>query len=114
MKQPVFWTMTLTLRDGALEDLKPLKAEMCARVSKNEPGCIAYEWGLSADGAHLHLIEGYCDEEAAMNHIAAFQQNFVARFFALLRPVSLILMPGAPRQVRDALAVLNPEVTQAL
>lgn len=114
MNGGVFWTLTLEPKGESLDEIRHLKSILSDHVEANEPGCLAYEWGISHDGSRVHIIEGYKDEAAALVHIDHFAATSAKQFFTLLRPLSLYLMPGTPESVSQGLASLSPELLQPL
>lgn len=108
MADDVSWMLEMQVQAGREGDLAALMAEMAAATERNEPGTLAYEWSLSADGRVCHLWERYADSAAAMVHARTFGERFAARFFAILTPVRLVLYGSPDETVRDALRAFNP------
>ena len=62
------------------------------------------------DGRRLHLFERYTDADAALTHLGAFGERYIARFFDVLAPERMTLYGAADDRVRGALAQLAPKV----
>lgn len=97
----VAWMLNMQVLPGRLEALKALMAEMSAATEANEPGTLAYEWSLSADGTACDLWERYADSAAALVHMETFGTRFAERFFSVLAPQRLTLY-GAPNDAVKA------------
>ncbi|HET9065321.1 MAG TPA: antibiotic biosynthesis monooxygenase [Gemmatimonadales bacterium] len=108
MTAHVTWILDMRVADGQLDALTRLMNEMSASTEKHEPGTLAYEWSLSADGTTCHLYERYADSAAAMLHIATFGEKYATRFMDLLTPTRFLLYGSPDASVRNALAAFGP------
>lgn len=79
----VSWQVELTVKPGALEAFRALTAEMVA-VARGEPGVLAYERFISADGTRVHVFERWADSPAALAHLQAFAERFAGPYAALV------------------------------
>jgi len=77
--QAVHWTYEVTIRDGELENLKGLIAEMVANTQASEPETLGYEWVVSEDCTIGQVFERYPSSEAALAHLATFNREYAAR-----------------------------------
>ncbi len=102
MSEMVSWNLQLTVRDGQLDALRALMAEMVTSTQQ-EPGTIGYEWFLSADESTCHLHERYVDSAAALAHIGTFGSTFAERFLGCLEPTALYVYGNPSADVRGAL-----------
>lgn len=103
MSDHVSWNLQCAVREGQLETLRPLMAEMVASTKANEPGTLIYEWFLSADGTTCHLYERYADSAAAMVHIGTFASQWADRMLACVEPTALWVWGEPSAEVRGAL-----------
>jgi quinol monooxygenase YgiN len=110
MSKTVYWVLELSVRPGALPDLKDLMKEMVAATAGNEPGTLNYEWTLDEEGRACHIFERYADSSAVMAHLATFGEKFSDRFMSLVEPTRIVLYGNPDEQVKGALADLNPVV----
>src|SRR5208282_4426615 len=67
-KQAVQFNVRLSVNDGKFEIFAGIVKSMIADTLK-EPGALGYEWYLSGDRKHCHLIEDYKDANAVLAHI---------------------------------------------
>jgi quinol monooxygenase YgiN len=68
MKKPVFFTVSLGIREGRRPAFESTAREMVAGTSQ-EPGALAYDFYVSANGTQCRLLEGYVDSDAAAAHL---------------------------------------------
>lgn len=68
MKQPVFFTVSLAIKDGHRAAFESTAREMVA-ASSQEPGTLVYDFCIGADGTQCRLLEGYVDNAAAHAHL---------------------------------------------
>ena len=106
----VAWMLDLSVREGREADLDALMAEMVGNTERNEPGTLDYEWFSSDDGRRIHLFERYVHSQAAMAHVATFNERYMKRFFAILEPKRIVIYGAPDEMVRDALSALGPTV----
>jgi quinol monooxygenase YgiN len=78
-RQIVHWVYEVTLKNGQLQNLKILIAEMVAHTKANEPETLAYAWEVSADGSTGQVFERYANSEAALAHLATFNRDYAQR-----------------------------------
>jgi quinol monooxygenase YgiN len=68
MKKPVYFTVSFNIMNGRRSAFEAMVREMVA-ASSQEPGCLAYDFYVSADGTQSRLLEAYVDNEAAVAHL---------------------------------------------
>ncbi|MBO6826069.1 MAG: antibiotic biosynthesis monooxygenase [Sneathiella sp.] len=95
MSNHVYWIIEANVRDGKLDELKALMAEMSEATKADEPGALNYEWSLSEDETICHIFERYEDSDATMVHMGNFGSKFAGRFMGVLKPFRCTLY-GAP------------------
>lgn len=108
MTEVVHWTVQANVREGQLDALRELAAEMIADTKANEPGAQAYEWMLSEDGTTCHLYERYRDPAATLQHLANFNERYAARFMSVLEPTGFVVYGNPNDDVRAALEAWGP------
>jgi quinol monooxygenase YgiN len=108
MSEHVFWILEMNIKDGAYDDLQALMAEMIA-ATRQEPGCINYEWFINEDRTRCHLYERYADSAAVLVHLGNFGKHFAKRFMALLQPTRYVVYGPASDEVRRALDGMGAE-----
>jgi quinol monooxygenase YgiN len=67
VKQVVRLTVGFVVSGERLEEFKSI-AEAMTAVTAAEPGTLAYEWFVSADGKRFRLVETYADASAIEAH----------------------------------------------
>lgn len=102
MPNTVSWNLQLAVRDGRLDDVRGLMAEM-VEATQAETGTLGYEWFLSEDGGTCHLYERYSDSDAALLHLGNFGSKFAERFLNCLEPTSLTVYGRPSPEAREAL-----------
>jgi len=102
----VFWVFTLKVEPDQFAQLKQLIGETVAVVGK-DPGALEYEWNISADHRTLVVVERYADSTAVLQHGKDFGP-FAKRFFALAKPVSLVVFGAPDADAKKAIAGLHP------
>jgi quinol monooxygenase YgiN len=106
--QSVHWLYEVTIRDGQLQNLKDLIAEMVARTEADEPDTLSYEWVVSADGAMGQVAERYANSEAALKHLATFNRDFAARLGTMVDLVRYSVYGHPSAALKQAIAGSNP------
>jgi quinol monooxygenase YgiN len=102
MTHEIAWHVELAVRPGQLESFRELTVEM-VDFATNEPGVLAYERFVSADGGTVHVYERYENAAAAIAHLRNFASQFAGRFSAL-----------ADRKRFTVFGVPNPELEAML
>ena len=114
MSEQVYWILETAIKEGELENLKALMADMVAATEANEPGTLNYEWSISPDEKSCHIFERYVDSDATMVHMGNFQKNFAGRFVSILTPTRFEVYGAASDTVKKGLAplgaVFNPSL----
>ena len=67
MTKNVYWILKLDIAEGKSDELQPIAEKLCEFV-RAEPGSLAYEWSMSADGKQVHILERWADSAAALAH----------------------------------------------
>lgn len=93
--EEVSWVFSSKIKEGALERVKAMIAEMCENTQRSEPGTLAYEWTISEDGKRAQVHERYRDSKAASDHLDAFNTHYAARLMELVEPAGMVVF-GAP------------------
>jgi quinol monooxygenase YgiN len=75
----VHWVYEVTIKDGQLQNLKDLIAEMVAGAKAGEPETLVYEWAVSEDGTTGQVHERYANSKAALVHMTTFSRDFADR-----------------------------------
>lgn len=108
MTVTVGWFIQAEIRTGKLDALKDLISEMCTRSRDNEPGTLAYEWSISADGTTGHLYERYADSDAALAHLASFGEHFAERFMPLVGALRMSVYGTPSEALSQELSDMEP------
>lgn len=108
MADKVHWLLEVTVKDHQLQNLKDLIVEMSDGAQAREPGTLDYLWMVSADGATAHVYERYKDSDAALTHLASFNQHFAQRFLTMVDPVRFTVYGNPTDELKQALAGFKP------
>jgi quinol monooxygenase YgiN len=108
MSSEVSWLLELNVNLGRETEFRSLLEEMMAAAQANEPGTLVYEWHSNADSTLCHIHERYADSEAVLAHLQAFQEQFAARFLAVLAPTRFVVYGTPSDEVKKALAGFLP------
>ena len=104
----VHWTYTVKVRDGQLQNLKDLIAEMVAHSKADEPETLNYAWVVSEDGATGQVYERYANSEAALAHLATFNRDFADRLGAMVDLASQTVYGHPSAALKQAIAGSKP------
>jgi quinol monooxygenase YgiN len=88
--------------------LNDLIREMSDASFANEPGTLTYEWTISGDGKTAHVHERYANSDAALRHLASFNQNFADRLMALVEPTGMTVYGSPSAELKKELAGVGP------
>ena len=84
-KQAVQFNVRLSINDGKFDAFEGIARAMTAGTLKEE-GALGYEWYLSGDRKHCHLIEDYKDTSAVQAHLeSAVARELVPQMLAVSR-----------------------------
>ncbi|MEX3007303.1 putative quinol monooxygenase [Hoeflea sp. TYP-13] len=108
----VSWVFSVTIKDGAVEKLKAIIAEMADGAKASEPGTLGYEWSISDDGKNGQVHEHYRDSEAALTHLASFNENFAARLMELVEPTGMVVFGEPSAALKKELEGADPVYMQ--
>jgi quinol monooxygenase YgiN len=103
----VFWVFTLKVEPDQYEHVRQLVSRIVASVEEKEPGTLEYEWNISADRTTLVVFERYSDSASVVQHVNDFGP-FAKEFFALAKPMSLVVFGAPDAEVKKEFAKLNP------
>jgi len=102
MNKGVSWQVELTVKPGALENLRALTSEMVAST-RAESGVLIYERFISDDGKTVYVYERYADSDAAVAHLLAFRQQFGERFARLVERRRFLVFGSPSDALREIL-----------
>jgi quinol monooxygenase YgiN len=94
MNHEIAWHVELAVRPGQLESFRELTVQM-VEFAATEPGVLAYERFVTADGATVHGYERYESSAAAIAHLRNFAAKFADRF-SLMVDRNRFAVYGAP------------------
>ncbi|WP_094606020.1 hypothetical protein SPSIL_006840 [Sporomusa silvacetica DSM 10669] len=103
MKEQVSWIFEVSINDGELDNFKALMKEMVDSTAANEPGTLAYEWSISADGIQCHIHEWYKDSAATVAHLTTFKANYAARLMSMCMATRFVVYGNPDSSVHEAL-----------
>jgi quinol monooxygenase YgiN len=104
----VFWTFSVALKNGKLDELKDLIQAMSDASQANEPGTLIYEWAISDDKKAAEVHERYADSDAALSHLASFNKNFADRLMALVEPTGMTVYGSPSAALKKELEGADP------
>jgi len=102
----ISWNLKLSINDGKMDDFRSLMNEMVAST-RDEAGCVTYDWFVMDDGSEVHIQERYADADATMVHIGNFGANYAERFFECVTPRSFVIYGPASDAIREALGPMG-------
>jgi quinol monooxygenase YgiN len=104
----VVWVFSVAIKGGQANALKALVREMSDACRANEPETLIYEWTISEDGTTAQVHERYVDPEAALRHLASFNQDFAGRLMALVEPTGMTIYGNTSAALKKELAGAEP------
>ncbi len=107
-RSEISWVFAVKVKQGAEEKLKAMIVEMSEQAEATEPGTIGYQWSISHDGSSGQVHEQYRDSEAALSHLASFNENFAARLMNLVEPTGMVVFGPASTALKKELEGANP------
>lgn len=103
MSKHVYWLLALSIKEGELENLKSIMAEMVEATQANEAGTLSYEWSVSGDGKTCFIFERYADSAAVMIHLNTFGEKFSERMFRTVEVQSFRYYGSPNDEVKETL-----------
>ena len=100
MTENIYWIISLKIGDGNVQAVKDIAPVFCD-LTKQEPGALAYEWSLSADGSKLNVYERYVNSDAALAHLANVGPR-LPELFALASPTGIECYGAASDTFKEA------------
>ena len=102
MEEQIQVLVELTIADGKIEEFKSQMPAIIARVKKNEPDMIGYQWYLSDDQTKCYVIEWLKNSQAWLIHLSNVEQ-IVPALFAIAPITRLEVFGDISKDVEDAL-----------
>ncbi|CUH63090.1 Antibiotic biosynthesis monooxygenase [Thalassovita gelatinovora] len=106
--EAITWVLEVALPDDQRPALEALMHEMTEATLANEPGCLLYDWFITADGTGCHILESYADDAALLAHINTFNTTYARHMFSIVSPRRLTVYGAPSISARAALAPLHP------
>jgi quinol monooxygenase YgiN len=110
MPDPIVYIDSSTVREGRIEALKTAMTELADFVEANEPGLIAYNAYLNADGTRMTVIHVHRDSASLEFHMKVAGPLF-PRFADLVELITIDLYGGPSdtvvQQMRDKARMLG-------
>jgi quinol monooxygenase YgiN len=110
--EEVYWLLALKITPGQEAKFKELSAKL-VESTKEEEGCLNYEWSLTPDGGTCHIYERYVDSAAIKIH-GERSHVLVGQLMGVSTPVSFALYGAPDDEVKRDMAGLNPMLMKPL
>jgi quinol monooxygenase YgiN len=104
----VAFTYTGEVLPGQEEAFKQLVARVVAAVEQ-EPGTMAYEWSMRADGKTFDVVEIYRDSNAVVAHVKDVGSKFGGELGKTQKTLRLVVYGNPDAAARKAIEGLHPE-----
>jgi quinol monooxygenase YgiN len=101
-------TYTGEVLPGQEEAFKHLVPKIVAAVEQ-EPGTMAYEWSMRADGKTFDVVEIYQDSNALVAHVKDVVGKFGGDFGKTQKTVKFVIYGNPDAEAKKAIEGLNPE-----
>lgn len=100
------FNLTFDIEPSNFENIRDL-AEILARMSRKEAGCLTYECSTNTDRSKIYMVERFNDSHSAFTHITeGFSQH--AEAWGKLTSLSAFVVTGNPDD--DVRALLPSDV----
>lgn len=110
----VYWLITTNIKEGQLDALKQINAEMVKNTKNNEPETLAYDWSISADGKKCYFFEHYANSEAVMIHTKTFGEKFAERLLGMIEIESFEVFGNPDANVKNSLSPLGAKFNRSI
>lgn len=107
--RPVHWLMELAISEQQSVEFDILMKELIAEADR-EIGTMACELNFSDQGDICKLYLRFVDADAAMLHLAMFNEGFIERFLSICSVTGITILGFANDEVRCALKEFSPVV----
>ena len=105
MTNNIYWTLSAVVKDQKLPDLK-ICINNVLRKTKNEIGCLNYEFWFSDDEKKLYVHERYTDSESCLTHIKNVE-NDLPLFFDCVDLDPIVILGDVTINVKKAFNKMN-------
>jgi quinol monooxygenase YgiN len=103
----VAFTYTGEVLPGQEEAFKQLVSKVVAAVEQ-EPGTMAYEWSMRADGKTFDVVEIYQDSNAVVAHVKDVGSKFGGELGKTQKTLRLVVYGNPDAEARKAIEGLHP------
>ncbi|MAI34674.1 MAG: hypothetical protein CBE00_10310 [Planctomycetaceae bacterium TMED240] len=110
----VYWLITTSIKEGQLDALKKINAEMVKNTKNNEPETLTYDWSISADGKKCYFFEHYANSEAVMIHTKTFGEKFAERLLGMIEIDSFEVFGNPDENVQNSLSPLGAKFNSSI
>lgn len=110
----VYWLIKTNIKQGQLDALKQINAEMVKNTKKNEPGTLTYDWSISADGKKCYFFEHYANSEAVMIHTKTFGEKYAEKLLGMIEIESFDVFGNPDQTVKNSLSPLGAKFHQSI
>ena len=110
----VYWLITTSVKDGQLDNLKQINAEMVQNTKSHEPGTLTYDWSISDDGKTCYFFEHYVNSEAVMIHTKTFGEKFAERLLGMIEINSFEVFGSPDEDVKNSLSPLGAKFHRSI
>ena len=93
---------------GQEEAFKQLAPKVAAAVEQ-EPGTMAYEWSMRADGKTFDVVEIYWDSDAVVAHVKDVSSKFGGELGKTQKTLRMVVYGTPDAEARKAIEGLHPE-----
>jgi quinol monooxygenase YgiN len=104
----VAFTYTGEVLPGQEEAFRQLVSKVVAAVAQ-EPGTMAYEWSMRADGKTFDVVEIYRDSDAVVAHVKDVGSKFGGELGKTQKTLRLVVYGNPDAAARKAIEGLHPE-----
>jgi quinol monooxygenase YgiN len=104
----IVFTYTGEVLPGQEEAFKQLVPKIVAAVEQ-EPGTLAYEWNMRADGKTFDVVEIYQNSEAVVAHVKDVVAKFGGDLGKTQKTVKLVVYGSPDAEATKSIAGLQPD-----